>query len=945
MSSGFQQWRNDGTPQNRRFLEALDGSYFKIDDRTPAEYLRMFAAMAEMLRLDESNSWRELVPAAPTRKDNGAEDWQAALDQLERRRDNPPHLALFVSFVRLFRHVQDHLNTLTRAHLDHYYRMLLGFQPHSAKPDHLSVFPTLAKGVAQHLLPVGTALDGGRDAEGNPLVYLTESEIVVTSARVARLMATRVTSGLRNLRVSPVANYKDGLGSSFEKGEPPMWPAFGPIGSAAADDQAGFGFGFAITSPLLFLREGTRTIRLTLGVTGMDWKKWKAYLSAVGGWQLVTNISGDSTMLNLVLDANMPAIVAADPKVHADSPVTEWPVLKVYSPTDLSSDAYRRLLAALITKLEVEVEGVTSLKLNNDIGPLDSSRPFQPFGPRPVVGSTFAIESEETRLKPIQSWTPHFEWQGKPDKFVDYTSAASASAGPTLPDSTFTVSCPLSDDPGLERALFSTAEIVGPLSSIQLMNPPGAFGHSQYPARLSEIATNNAAGIAQSKEKPFTPVPLPPEPYTPTLKSFALSYRAELVIGGQRLDDPNVRLFRLHPFGIEPIPPSTRLLSSAPSAGSLYIGIADGDLASRLHLHFAVIEGSGKRLPEGQTSPPIQWSYLSTAGWVLFSSSDVQDGTGGLTQPGIVSFEPKTNATDIHPFMPAGFCWIQATVDRDPESVCLLSTITAQAVRATLQKGDGVPIHLRSGSRDVLPAGTVKGLVVPDPAIASVAQPFTSYGGRPAEDANGFYCRVSERLRHRNRAVTAWDYERIVLQAFPEIYKVLCVRAGPGAVKVVVVPRSARASWYDRLQPRPAPALKQEIEQHLRALSSGMTSVSVIDPDYEALQISCAVAFVKGKSSAACKLRLNEELQRFLTPWAYDDSQEIVFGGRIHQSVIQSFIDGRDYVEHFTEFKLVQNPSSADGLVAPDPPIHEAKATHLWSILVSARQHLIHLST
>jgi hypothetical protein len=930
-------WRNDGTPQNRRFPGALDSDYFRIDDRSPADYLRILAAMAEKLRLEKKVPWRALLPEAPSSDKNKVEDWRAFLTEIESRRDNPPHLALFITFLRLYRHAQDQLNSLTGAHLDHYYRQVLGFRRRPAKPDHLCVFPSLANGVTTHLLPAGTKLDAGQDAEGNPLVYLTESEILVTSARVARLMATRVTTGLRNLRVSPVANSKDGLGTPFEKDEPPMWPAFGPIGGAAGDDQVGFGFGFAIASPLLFLREGKRTIQLTIGVTEMDWKRWKAYLSVVGGWQLVTNISGDSAMLKLVLDAKVPAIVAADPKVHPDSPVTEWPVLKVYSPADLSSDEYRKLLPALITKLQVEVERATSLKLNNDFGPLDSSRPFQPFGPRPVVGSTFAIESEETRLKPIQSWTPHFEWQGKPDKFVDYTSAASASAGATLTESEFTFCCPLSNDPKLERALFSTAEIMGPLSPVQLKNPPGAFGHSQYPARLSEIATNNA------KDKPF--MPLPPEPYTPTLKSFALSYRAELVIGGQRLDDPNVRIFRLHPFGIEPIPPSTRLLSSGPMAGSLLIGIADGDRELRLHLHFAVIEGSGKRLRDGQTSPQVQWSYLSTNGWVLFNPSDVQDGTGGLTQPGIISFESMPNAVGNHPFMPPGYHWIQATVDRDPESVCMLSTITAQAVRATLQVGDRVPIHLRSDSRDVLPAGTVKNLLIPDPAIASVAQPFTSYGGRPAENTNGFYTRVSERLRHRHRAVTAWDYERIVLEAFPEIYKVLCVRADPGEVKVVVVPRSARASWYDRLQPRPAPALKDEIEKHLRALSSGMASVSVIDPDYEALQISCAVAFVKGKSPAACKLRLNEDLQRFLTPWAYDDSQEIVFGGRIHQSVIQAFIDSRDYVEHFTEFKLVQNPSSDDGLAAKDPPILEAKATHLWSILVSAQEHLIHLST
>ncbi len=54
-------------------------------------------------------------------------------------------------------------------------------------------------------------------------------------------------------------------------------------------------------------------------------------------------------------------------------------------------------------------------------------------------------------------------------------------------------------------------------------------------------------------------------------------------------------------------------------------------------------------------------------------------------------------------------------------------------------------------------------------------QPFQSFDGKHAEVGKEFYTRVSERLRHKGRAITAWDYEHLVLDRFPGIYKVKCI--------------------------------------------------------------------------------------------------------------------------------------------------------------------------
>ena len=50
-----------------------------------------------------------------------------------------------------------------------------------------------------------------------------------------------------------------------------------------------------------------------------------------------------------------------------------------------------------------------------------------------------------------------------------------------------------------------------------------------------------------------------------------------------------------------------------------------------------------------------------------------------------------------------------------------------------------------------------------------------NFNGKMKEAGNKFYTRVSERLRHKGRTIALWDYERLVLQYFPGVYKVKCI--------------------------------------------------------------------------------------------------------------------------------------------------------------------------
>ena len=120
------------------------------------------------------------------------------------------------------------------------------------------------------------------------------------------------------------------------------------------------------------------------------------------------------------------------------------------------------------------------------------------------------------------------------------------------------------------------------------------------------------------------------------------------------------------------------------------------------------------------------------------------------------------------------------------------------------------------------PRTAIKKFAPPIAGIAGVRQPYTSSGGRQAEEDALFYTRVSERLRHKQRALTAWDYERLVLGQFPDIYKVKCIPASlaqdpdnPGSVRLVVIPDIRNKRPFDPFEPKASADMLANIKEFL----------------------------------------------------------------------------------------------------------------------------------
>ncbi|WP_315817945.1 baseplate J/gp47 family protein [Paraflavitalea speifideaquila] len=405
------------------------------------------------------------------------------------------------------------------------------------------------------------------------------------------------------------------------------------------------------------------------------------------------------------------------------------------------------------------------------------------------------------------------------------------------------------------------------------------------------------------------------------MKSVTLGYKAKESFTPS-LPDGADQFFILDAFGnaecnaniparLIPALPVPAASISGNKVGVLYVGINKCLPPQILPLLFQMESGSmpGNVLLRKEN---ITWSYLLDNTWRPIAAPDIQrDTTGTFQKPGIIQVSVAPDADLSATLMPPGLCWLKVTARQNADGASDVLAIVAQAASATriVNEGDAISTLL---------PGTIKQLVTKASAIKTVKQNYPSFDGLAAETDADFYVRISERLRHRNRTVAGWDYERIVLQQFPGLFKAKCLsytnyiddfnNLKPGSVKLVVIPDVRHGNVGNLLQPTSNLAYLDEIRQFIvdNNPSPFLTAdkVYVCNPVYETLLVNCKVAFMTGKDPGFYTNQLEGDLRRFLSPWAYEEGKDITFVGKIYRSEILAFIEGRDYVDHVINFQL-----------------------------------------
>ncbi len=776
---------------------------------------------------------------------------------------------------------------------------------------------------------------------------------------------------------------------------PTRWHTFGrsvaPDTGGAALEPA---IGWACSSPLLALSEGARTIAMTLSFDGEGFDAAQLRAGFAGG-PICAQISTDDGWvepddLDVEIAAPAPAAAATgtigstgrddhtltftltfSDLVAAFTPATAAsagfdtaaPVLRLMlrqAPLTRASGhptpyALFRSLRLERVHLEVSVVGLQPSHLENDESVLDPATPFEPFGTSPATGSRLRIGHPELAVQRLRTLTYGIEWMGTPPVLATHyagyglTPAGTVTLGLVEQGITSTLgtsvglfgSAPLKAE-GLAVRRRSATAIAGDLRQwdryLTWELTGEDFQHRNYPALAARKAVDLAAAIANRKPGDTITAAdyqLNP-PYTPKIKRLLVDYTAGMTVdlAAAEENDPADQILHVHPFGVGDIETARTIegLPFVPSyedEGELYVGLRGVQPGQTLSLLFQMADGSA----DSDLEPAaVRWSYLRHDRWLPLTGAAMPlDTTRGLRNTGIIEF--ALDEAGPNRLLAPDLYWLRASVARDTASLCDTIAIHTQAVSATLVDGDHDPRHFASP----LPADSVEGPVVPNPLIGAVRQPYTSIGGHAAEPSGAFDARVSERLRHKDRALTVWDYERLVLEQFPDIYKVKCIPAGSGTpsantgvVTVVVIPDARDRLPFDPFQPKTPTDLLTDIEAFLDARTPPTAAVRVVNPHYVPVRVRLAARFSTQGNDEYFKARLIDDLNRFLSPWAYDESSEIVVGGKIYANSILDFLDRLPYVDYIADLRLFTNrdgktftlvPTVAEGYhVAIDRP-------------------------
>lgn len=694
---------------------------------------------------------------------------------------------------------------------------------------------------------------------------------------------------------------------------------------------------------------------------------------SINRYNINCELDGDSDKcidIFFELTASDPSTGIYDPKLHGKGYDETLPMLRMKVNNSSFYNPYTFFKGIILERISIRlsVEESKQVKLRNNVGEVSIVNPFQLFGPQPAIGSYLDIKNSNIFNKYTSDFSVSLHWFDLPKEkggFETYYSAypghirnESFKAGlsginegrfyPEVKDQqTFNLFTNRTE--AGEKAYLSNTTVMNDVDflrvrfdnglsmekeaepeanfkegaiKLELVAPQDAFGHRTYSSLFPEVVMHNGKRFIKKRS-------LPNQPYIPVLKSVTINYELEHSesLSGAAGDD-DVFLWHIHPFGYKKIYPGKntaafRLIPDYPCQSNLLIGLEDVMPGELLSLLFKFEESNFSAFnyhPED-----IQWSILHENEWIPIPKSDIlQDETVNFIKSGMVTLRLPDLAGRRNTILDPQLYWIRACCNSRGEIRSKTQGVFVQAVPATRILTEEQDLDI---SALFITPGTLTQLRNKNPRILTVSQPFVSFGGRSMESERQYYIRVSEQLRHKNRAITAMDISQLVLDAFPDIMKVKCIETEvngqtvmPGVDLLVIVILNQYTGTAAEIQEYPKVDLSRlfRIKQFLAGMLSPFTRVEVVNPVYEKIKVVCSVVFHSDNDqlSAAKQSRaqesngillqkLNDDIKKWISPWLYNKSANVNTEGKIYVSEILNFIKRCPYVSYVTGFSVL----------------------------------------
>lgn len=848
-----------------------------------------------------------------------------------------PHFTLFLAFLKLLGIARNDLNGLVKRHLDFYYKDVLRLQPLAAQPDYVHLLTQPAINIKNQVLPKDTVFLAGKNDLGQNRYYVSMADHSVNTIKLKHFFSAYINNA--NERRQADLTGINGKGLPFNVfPNPNLDSLYIPYDYATEA-------GIMIASPLFYLAGGNRYIKINITntltgeeeINAMDASQYKFYLTGEEGVIEVTippvAAPGGMNELYLYLPPEEKKIVAYNPELHPEIKVqTTHPVLKIVPVKNINAIS----LDNASIKITVKVRNLRNFVVATDNSTIDISKPFHPFGEYPKTGNGFIIGCNEFFIKnrailnvksdntagvmvyrmnatgwvdPLPSLDSDIVNLYPLEEYSDENEPPENTSIAGYIRAELTDSAYADDNTVLRTEIIKDQVIVTTVPA-----PVIKYIYLDYDVTDSTSQRYNAIevyeilpfGYQQKKLNTILPRPLIGNNllYTKTLES-------RITTGNITLQSIKVR----KPVADEQKDEHIRI----ESGGVLYLGFENAASGNNLSILFQLAEGT---INPTKNPAGITWEYLKlNNGWGTFKSYELADATNGFLQSGIVNFTvPEDFATTGTAILPEGLMWIKITVDTT-DAISDFIGVHEQALKAVLTEfnntGGGTFISN-------IPKDTISKLYQPVNFIKKTTQPYPSFGGSRKEEDSMLYLRTSERLRHKNRAITLWDCERLILQNYPEVVRVKCLNhyrygskcsnVSAGYITIVPIARWSKSSII-YLKPLLSLQTMTSIKNFINSLGSPHARLLVKPPSLEKIKLKFNIKYRQypGADLVTFELQVVEAINKYLSPWAYDDNNDLEFSASIEISSLIQVIDDLPFVDYITDFKVDQLVPENDG--------------------------------
>lgn len=508
---------------------------------------------------------------------------------------------------------------------------------------------------------------------------------------------------------------------------------------------------------------------------------------------------------------------------------------------------------------------------------------------------------------------------------------------------------PFTPDPNIQHAPLA---YTGPGShgfmKMTIAAPGNGFGAGIYPDVVSWIAFQNAFLLYNSQPKEdffgFKEEPKKPAfadaakvPFAPKLATVTINYAAsqEYTFGAGNDQYPiqcylytPIRNFKIYDSkeqaavtnvapGLENASNGISVFLPLANAGNMFIELERLIPSTELRLYFEL----ARAFQQGEDTTHPQFFYLSTTGWKELPV--LNDGTLNLNCSGILKLGIPADISNAGTMMPGNNYWIAITQNKNAASAAATAFLQTNGFSAK-RILDETTVYTTA---PILAAGTITQARVALPQIQSIIQPFPSFGSKATETEHMMLLRGADRMKTKDRAVTAGDYYRLVNREFPGICYSKTVYNRKEGIKTFLVRSVANTQEANAFEPLVDECTVASVQNFLAQRAVGAQPVIASNFNVQLVQVNASVVLKTGYAFAGVKKNITNAIKLFCAPWIQDGNPHAAFDQPLTDAqlapVIRSVKGVADVTKiTFTTWKYEQGAtqppnSSETGTVVP----------------------------